>query len=549
MSRSTLLTLIGILLAMFLGALDQTIVATALPKIVEDLQGLDRFSWVATSYLVASTAFVPIYGKLADLYTHKKIEIFAIVTFLSGSVLCGMAGEFGTLPLLGDGMSQLIIFRAIQGVGGAGLFAMAFIIIAGLFPASERGKYQGLVGAVFGISSVLGPWLGGLLTDHAGAFIPGIAGWRWVFYVNIPFGALALWFISSKMPAYRTAENTEAKLDYLAALMLILALAPLVIVLQIDKSQFPWTSPTVLALSILSALSFVLFYQRSRNSDNPILNLQLFKNPVFRTANPPTFLIGAAFMGLLMFLPLFLINVQGANATDAGLGMIPLSVGLLLASTLSGQLVSRMGNYRLLLLIGGFIFFIGMYLLSAMDENTSYSQILWYMLICGIGLGPAMPLYPLAIQNAVPREVLGQATSANQFFRQIGSAIGASVLGAMLTVSLSGSFRQIQSEQRGGKVQLEELMQEGSVAVSRSFRQETELQLSELQSRSGSSENFEQAKKALNEKMAAEEAEIHQAIQRAFADAITTLFRSLLVVIGLAWLFNWFIPLLPLKKH
>src|SRR5690606_8691950 len=199
------------------------------------------------------------------------------------------------------------------------------------------------------------------------------------------------------------------------------------------------------------------------------------------------------------------INVQGANATDAGLGMIPLSVGLLLASTLSGQLVSRMGNYRLLLLIGGFIFFIGMYLLSAMDESTSYSQILWYMLICGIGLGPAMPLYPLAIQNAVPREVLGQATSANQFFRQIGSAIGASVLGAMLTLSLSGSFQQIQREQTVGTVQLEELMQEGSVAVSRSFQQQKELRLNELQSQYGSTEAIKEAKNTLNEQMASEE--------------------------------------------
>src|SRR5690606_14783608 len=257
-------------------------------------------------------------------------------------------------------------------------------------------------------------------------------------------------------------------------------------------------------------LSFVLFYQRSRKSDNPILNLQLFKNPVFRTANPPTFLIGAAFMGLLMFLPLFLINVQGANATDAGLGMIPLSVGLLLASTLSGQLVSRMGNYRLLLLIGGFIFFIGMYLLSAMDENTSYSQILWYLLICGLGLGPAMPLYPLAIQNAVPKEVLGQATSANQIFRQIGSAIGASVLGAMLTLSLSGSFKEIQSGQNVGNVQLQELMEEGSVAVSRSFQQEREHQLRELRSRPAPKEELLKSESLLHEQLDAEEAAVHR---------------------------------------
>src|SRR5690606_25548146 len=200
-----------------------------LPKIVEDMQGLDRFSWVATSYLVASTAFVPIYGKLADLYNHKKIEIAAILIFLVGSVLCGMAGELGTLPVLGDGMSQLILFRAIQGIGGAGLFAMAFIIIAEMFPPSERGKYQGLVGAVFAVSSVLGPWLGGILTDHASDIIPGVAGWRWVFYVNLPFGILALWFIINKMPTYKHENTENTKLDYLAAALLIAGLAPLVI--------------------------------------------------------------------------------------------------------------------------------------------------------------------------------------------------------------------------------------------------------------------------------------------------------------------------------
>ena len=194
-NKQTQYTLIGILLALFLGALDQTIVATALPKIVQDLNGLSRYAWVATAYLVASTALVPIYGKLADMYSRKTIELVAVGFFLSGSFLCGLAGEFGSVPLLGDGMSQLIIFRAVQGIGGAGLFAMAFIIIADLFPPAERGKYQGFVGAVFGIASVLGPWVGGLLTDHGGELIPGIAGWRWVFYVNLPFGALVLWFI------------------------------------------------------------------------------------------------------------------------------------------------------------------------------------------------------------------------------------------------------------------------------------------------------------------------------------------------------------------
>src|SRR5690606_8521873 len=280
-------------------------------------------------------------------------------------------------------------------------------------------------------------------TDHATDVIPGIAGWRWVFYVNIPFAALALWFIINKMPFYARENNENIKLDYLAALLLVVGLVPLIIVLQLNKDVYGWTSPLILGLSILSFVCLLLFYFRSKNSANPVLNLSLFKNSVFRTANPPTFLIGAAFMGILIFLPLFLINVQGSNATQAGLGMIPLSAGLLIASILSGQLVSRFDNYRTLLLIGLVIFFIGIYLLSTMDKNTTYTQILIYMFMSGIGAGPAMPLYPLAIQNAVEPEVLGQATSSNQFFRQIGGAIGASILGAILASSLSSSFYQL----------------------------------------------------------------------------------------------------------
>jgi len=577
MTRSQLLTIIGILLAMFLGALDQTIVATALPKIVEDLHGLDRFSWVATSYLVASTAFVPIYGKLADLYTHKKIEIVAIVIFLCGSMLCGLAGEFGSLPLLGDGMTQLILFRAIQGIGGAGLFAMAFIIIAEMFPPAERGKYQGFVGAVFGISSVLGPWLGGILTDHASDIIPGIAGWRWVFYVNLPFGALALWFIFNKMPSYQHEQNENIKLDYFAAILLIIGLAPLVIGFQLDKDKYAWTSTLVLGLFFFSFLCLFLFYLRSRHSNNPILNLNLFKNSVFRTANPPTFLMGAAFMGILIFLPLYLINVQGANATQAGLGMIPLSAGILIASILSGQLVSRMGNYKILLLIGVSVFFVGVYLLSTINELTSYKQILLYMLISGIGMGPAMPLYPLAIQNAVPKEVLGQATSANQFFRQIGGAIGASVLGALLSVSLGNSFYQVQGNGNIDFITAEDLIQEGATAVNRSFIENDKLVTHHLkewyvhgniqsknfllskkdipnevkidiQENSSTEANLEKAKNTFQKASGKDQLAIQKSIKQSFAKAIKKLYHFLLYVVALAWLFTWFIPQLPLRK-
>lgn len=438
-ARDRTLSLIGILLAMFLGALDQTIVSTALPKIVEDLQGLNRYAWVATTYLLASTVLVPIYGKLADMYSKKAIELFAVSVFLLGSFLCGLAGEFGRLPLLGDGMSQLIIFRALQGIGGAGLFSMAFIVIADLFPPRERAKYQGLVGAVFGISSVIGPWIGGLLTDYGSTIIPGIEGWRWVFYVNVPFGALALWFIMTRMPPLLPKAKSKP-LNYASALLLIAAVVPFVLVLQLDKSIYPWQGGLTLGMFALSAILLAVYILVSLRAENPILDLSLFRNRVFTTANLASFFLGASFLGLIIFLPLFVVSVLGVSATKAGVSLIPLSMGVVFGAIISGQLVSRVGRYKWLMLLGGFILLFGTFLLSRMTVDISYSRIVLYMVICGLGIGPSLPLYTLAIQNAIDIRKVGQATSASQFFRQIGSTVGAAILGTVLASSLSASF-------------------------------------------------------------------------------------------------------------
>jgi EmrB/QacA subfamily drug resistance transporter len=437
----TLITLIGIMLALFLGALDQTIVATALPRIVADLQGLDRYAWVATSYLLASTVLVPVYGKLADIMSRKVLEIWAVSIFLIGSMLCGLAGEFGTLPLLGDGMNQLIIFRAIQGLGAAGLMGLAFIIVADLFPPSERGKYQGLLGGVFALASVLGPLVGGFLTDHGSSIIPGIAGWRWVFYVNVPIGAVALWFLITRMPPLiPRGANENQGLDLLSAALLVLTLVPLVLVLQLDRASFPWLGNTSLLLLGLTAVSLILFIIRSLRVPNPVLDLQLFRNKVFSFGVGATFLLGAAFLATLIFLPLFLVNVVGISATQAGATLIPLSLGITFGSVIAGQLVSRYGRYRLLMLIGIAVLFVGVFLLSQMSPATTQLQVIIYMIICGIGLGPTMPLYTLAIQNAVDIRKLGQATSTSQFSRQIGGTIGTAVMGAVFTATLAVSM-------------------------------------------------------------------------------------------------------------
>jgi EmrB/QacA subfamily drug resistance transporter len=442
-TRDKTLTLVGVLLAMFLGALDQTIVSTALPKIVEDLNGLDRYAWVATIYLLASTVLVPVYGKLADMYSKKSIELWAVSLFLLGSFLCGIAGEFGTLPILGDGMTQLIIFRALQGLGGAGLFSMAFIVIADLFPPNVRGQYTGLVGAVFGISSVIGPWVGGLLTDYGGSLIPGISGWRWVFYVNLPFGILALWFIATKMPKLKP-QGERRSLDYLTAFFLIAGLVPLVLALQLDKTSYPWAGATTLTLLGIALVMLVLFVVFSLRSSNPVLDLRLFENRVFTTANLASFLLGAGFLSLIIFLPLFLQNVIGVRATASGLAVLPLSLGVVFGAIISGQLVSRIGRYREIMLVGGAVLAVGVFLLSRMTVNTSATTVTLYMIICGLGVGPSLPLYTLAIQNAIDQRKVGQATSASQFFRQIGGTIGAALMGTILASSLTATFSTLQ---------------------------------------------------------------------------------------------------------
>ena len=437
--RDRTYTLVGILLALFLGALDQTIVATALPAIVEDLGGLSRYAWVVTAYLVASTVLVPIYGKLADMYSRKAIELWAVSVFLAGSFLCGLAGEFGDLPLIGDGMNQLIVARALQGLGGAGLFSLAFIIIADLFPPKVRGKYQGLVGGVFGIASVLGPLIGGLLTDHAGGIIPGVAGWRWVFYVNLPFGVLALWVIARRMPPLRPGGE-RSRLDLLAALLLLLGLVPLVVALQLDRATYPWGSPVTLGMLGFALSMLALFVWRSLVSPNPILDLRLFGNAVFRVSNVALFFQGAAFLCTVAFLPLFMVNVVGVSATGAGLTLVPLSLGVVVGSVVAGQLVSRFGRYRLLILVGSAIMLAGVVLLARMTPAATLRQVTLYMAIAGVGIGPSLPLYTLAIQNAVSLDKLGQATSASQFFRQIGGAVGTAILGTVLSVTLASAF-------------------------------------------------------------------------------------------------------------
>jgi len=446
------ITLWGVAIVFLLSALDQTIVATAMPRIITELQGLELYAWVTTSYLLTSTVMVPIWGKLGDLYGRKPILLAGIGLFLVGSWLAGLSGEFGDLPVLGGGMTQLIWFRALQGLGGGALFTTAFAIIAELYPPRERGKVMGLFGAVFGLSSTLGPLIGGYFTDHGTVTLIGhtIAGWRWVFYLNLPLSLISLFMIIFKMP--KMSHEAKGKIDFLGAGLLIAAIVPLLLALTFGGNEYAWGSAMVLGLFAGAGVSLLLFLYAETKASSPILPLELFKNKVFTTANLAGFLVSMSFMSTVAFLPLFMQIGQGVDATTSGLSTLPLMAGLMGSATISGRMVTKYGKYKPLMIGGIVITIVGIFLLSQMHVHTTRMDLAWRMFVLGVGLGPGQSLFSLAVQNATPMSQLGVVTSANQFFRQIGSTIGVAVFGTLLTHNLNTGLGQL-----GGGLNLSKL--------------------------------------------------------------------------------------------
>jgi EmrB/QacA subfamily drug resistance transporter len=436
-------TLWGVAIVFLLSALDQTIVATAMPRIISELNGLALYAWVTTAYLLSSTVMVPIWGKLGDLYGRKPILLAGILIFLAGSWLSGLSGEFGPLPLVGGGMVQLIVFRAIQGIGGGALFTTAFAIIGDLYPPRERGKIGGMFGAVFGLSSTIGPLIGGYFTDHGTVTLLGhvVAGWRWVFYLNLPLSILSLFMIIVKMP--KMSHQAKGKIDFIGAALIIATVVPLLLALTFGGHQYPWGSSIVVGLFAGSALGLVLYIVNERFASDPILPLELFKDRTFSTANLAGFLVSMSFMSTVAFLPLFQQLGQGVAATTSGLAQLPLMFGLFGSSILCGQLVSKTGKYKAMMFGGLAITFAGIWLLSRMHAETSRLDLAWRMLVLGVGLGPGQSLFGLVIQNAMPPEKLGVVTSSSQFFRQIGSTMGVAIFGTFLTAHLNSGLGKI----------------------------------------------------------------------------------------------------------
>lgn len=419
-TKRIVLVMAGTMLGMLLAALDQTIVGTALPRIIADFNGLEHYAWVVTAYMLASTVTVPIYGKLSDIYGRRLFFLGGMIIFLVGSALAGMS----------QNMTQLIIFRGLQGLGGGALIPIALVIIGDIFPPSERGKWQGLMTGMFGLASIVGPSLGGWLTDNW--------GWRWVFYVNMPVGVLALATAGFALP--RITQRRAHSIDYLGALLLVAGAIPLLLAFSWAGTDYSWGSVQIIGLLVVAVAILIAFMLVETKAKEPIIAPSLFKNSIFSVSVFAMFLISTGMFGTIIFLPLFIQGVLGHSATNAGAVLTPMMLGFMVSSFIGGMLMSKTGRYKVLTLSGFAVASAGMFLLSRMTVGSTDVQVIRNMVITGLGIGVMMSLFTIIVQNAFPFNRLGEVTSSLQFFRSIGGTIGVALFGSVMINRFSQGF-------------------------------------------------------------------------------------------------------------
>jgi EmrB/QacA subfamily drug resistance transporter len=420
-------TLGGLLLALLVSALDQTVVGTAEPQIIANLSGFDRYPWVATAYMLSMTVSVPIFAKLSDIYGRKWFFLAGLIIFVLASAFCGASGQ---LPLPIDGMNQLILFRGIQGIGAGILFGLTFTIVGDIFSPMERGKYQGIFAAVWGLASIFGPTLGGFLTDHY--------SWRSVFYVNLPVGVIAAIAIWMEFPSFRP-QGVRRKVDFAGVLTLTACLVPLLLAFT-WVTDYGWTSTRVESLLGFSAVMLVVFLYAETKASEPVIPLALFRNPIIAICSVAAFVLGMGMFGIIIYLPLFMQGVMGVSATQSGSLLTPLMMAAVVGSIAAGQFTSRTGKYKVLAMSGSILIAAAMILFALMSGDTTRAEVLRAMVLAGLGLGLIQPVYTLAVQNSAPREHMGAATASTQFFRSIGSTMGVSIFGSVLLTIYKHDF-------------------------------------------------------------------------------------------------------------
>lgn len=409
----------GLMTGILLAALDQTIVSTALKSIVEEFNGLEHYTWVVTAYLLTSTAVTPLYGKISDIYGRRPVYLFAILTFLLGSFLAGAATT----------MTQLIAFRAVQGIGAGGLFALSFIIIGDIVSPRERGKYQGLFGAVWGVSSVAGPLLGGFFADQGE--ILGITGWRWIFYINLPFGIIALLVTSTVLHIPR--PNLKHAIDYLGAIFMVIGVTAILLAISVTGPEDGWLHPFTLTYFAIAVSFTALFIWWESKVAEPLLPLRLFKNHTFTVTSIIGFIIGAGMFGAIVLLPLYMqVNLQ-YTPSEAGIRLIPMMLGIVAMAITSGRLISKTGKYKRFPVMGMIVLMLAMLLFTTINREMPYWQLALYAMAMGMGVGLSMQTIVIALQNDVEYRDMGVATSSNTFFRSLGASFGTAIFGTVLT--------------------------------------------------------------------------------------------------------------------
>jgi EmrB/QacA subfamily drug resistance transporter len=531
--RQKIIVMLAVMSGLFLAALDQTIIGTALPKILSEFNALEKLSWVITAYLLTSTIAVPISGKLSDIYGRRRLILIGIVVFVLGSILSGVA----------QNIDQLIAFRALQGIGGGILFANAFAIIGDLFDARERGKWQGIFGAVFGLASVVGPLLGGWLTDgHAVANL--MTDWRWTFFINIPVGLVAYALIARYMP-HIVAHVGKVVIDYLGAALLAVGLACLVLATSLGGTDgWAWNSPQIMSLFIGAGAFLASFIFVERKATDPILPPRFFHNSVFNVISILFLLFGMAFFGAIIYIPTFAQLVLNYSATNSGIILLPMILGLTASSIVVGQLVNKTGKYKVFIVGGLLVATIGVFTLTSLNPASSYIDLAWRMAVAGVGLGMAMPIFSLAVQNALPQKDLGAATSSVQLFRSIGGTVGLAIMGGLLNNFLAEKLKGVNNEPF---VKIAEASGHGA-------------QVSNIDANSLQRVLSPEAQSAITGQLNQLPSQAQQpafdafhhfvnTLQTALASSITEVFFISAVVMGVAFLISFALKELPLKQH